>query len=292
MTVAQRNGVRINYRCVGEGRDVVFIHGLGANHAFWHLNVLLPLARERRVTVFDLRGHGYSDMPPSGYTSADLAEDLLGLLDHLGIEHADLVGHSFGGAVALHFAALCGERVRSLTIADTRIRAVQPTQCPRDWPNWEEARRGLAKLGLDIPPDEKDSGLWLLEQLASPEWQAHREKLKGSPLFVPFSPWGGGNRSAERWRELLRTTTARADLTSVGGLTLDKLALITQPVLAVYGEKSMVMASCRGLERTLANCSTVIVPEAGHFFPLAKPEFFTETVRDFLDALQGEETVS
>ena len=56
--------------------------------------------------------------------------------------------------------------------------------------------------------------------------------------------------------------------------------------------RPMVMASCRGLERTLANCSTVIVPEAGHFFPLAKPEFFAETVRDFLDELQGKETVS
>ena len=52
---------------------------MAANHAFWNLNLLLPLAREYRVTTYDLRGHGYSEMPPRGYTSADFAEDLVGL---------------------------------------------------------------------------------------------------------------------------------------------------------------------------------------------------------------------
>jgi pimeloyl-ACP methyl ester carboxylesterase len=282
MGIAKLNGVALNYRRVGDGEDVVLIHGLAANHAFWHYDVLLPLARDYRVTVFDLRGHGYSEMPPSGYTSTDMAEDLHRLLDHLDMPTAHLVGHSVGGAVALHHAVLYPERVASLVIADSRVRALQPTQRLSEWPNWEAAKERLEQLGLGIPDDEADSGLWLLERLASPEWQEARHKLKGTPLFVPFSRWGGGNRSAARWRELLDNTTARRDLTSAE-LTADSLSAIQSPTLAVYGEKSPTLRSMHGLRSRLSNCETVVVPNAGHFFPLSRPDVFVNIVRRFLE---------
>jgi pimeloyl-ACP methyl ester carboxylesterase len=286
MNTVSCNGISINYRRVGDGRDVVLIHGLGANYAFWHFDVLLPLARDYRVTVYDLRGHGHSGMPSSGYTSADMAEDLDHLLNHLDIPKAHLVGHSFGGVVALHCALLHPERVSSLTIADSRIRALQPTQRPRDWPNWKTAKKRLEKLGLFLPEDETESGLWLLEQLASPDWQQKRHRLRGSPLFIPFSRWGGGNRSAERWLELLDTTTAKQDLTSPAGLTLNELSKITHPTLAIYGEKSTVLPSLCGLREHLPDCKTVVVPGAGHFLPLTRPEFFVTTVSQFLKELE------
>lgn len=283
------NGVSINHRRMGEGGDVVLIHGLAANHAFWHGEVLLPLARDYRVTVYDLRGHGYSEMPPHGYTSADMAEDLHHLLNHLDIRRVHLIGHSFGGVVALHYAVLHPERVSSLTIADSRVRALQPTQRPRDWPNWEKAKKRLGELGFFIPADETESGFWLLERLASPQWRRERQKLEGSPLFVPFSGWNGGNRSAERWLELLNTSTARHDLTSSAGLTLNKLSNIQEPTLAIYGENSPLMPSFQGLRDHLANCKTAIVPGAGHFYPLTQPKFFVAMVKGFLEEvdLQG-----
>lgn len=283
MNTPSINGMRVNYRQVGEGPDLVLIHGLAANHAFWHLNVLLPLARGYRVTVYDLRGHGYSGMPRSGYTSAHLAEDLLGLLDHLGIRKAGLVGHSLGGVVALHFAALHPERVARLVIADSRVRALQPTQRPRDWPNWATARPRLEGLGLPIPEDEEDSGIWLLERLASPEWRSTRDRLKGTSLFVPFSSLGGGNRSAARWLELLETTTAKKELTSCDGLSINRLATIRQPTLVLCGEHSPALPSFRGLKEHLPRCRGSIVPGAGHFFPLSRPELFVRLVREFLD---------
>ena len=285
MARAGCNGVSINYRCVGEGRDVVLIHGLGANHAFWHFDVLLPLARDYRVTVYDLRGHGYSGMPPIGYTSADMAEDLYHLLNHLDISRAHLVGHSLGGVIALHCAVLHPECVSSLTVADSRVRALQPTQRPRDWPTWKTAKKRLEEVGLFLPEDETEAGLWLLEQLASPDWQKKRDRLRGSQLFIPFSRWGGGNRSAKRWLELLDTTTARQDLTSLAGLTVNTLSKIVHPLLAIYGERSTVLASSQGLQRHLDNCKTVIVPEAGHSFPVTRPEFFVTTVSRFLREL-------
>jgi len=277
------NGVPLAYRQVGKGKDVVLIHGLAANQAFWHLNVLLPLARDYRATVYDLRGHGNSGMPPRGYSSKDLAADLHDLLDQLQIPQANLVGHSFGGVVALHFAHLHPERVLSLTIADTRVRALQPTQSPKDWPNRDRALKKLRELGLDIPEDEPDAGLWLLERLASPEMRQIQKELEGNPMFVPFGGWNGGQRSAERWLELMRNTTARQDFTAMTGLTLDKLAANPHPTLAIYGEHSAVMPSCRGLQHHLANCKTAIVPGGGHFFPLTHQALFVDLVSKFLE---------
>jgi pimeloyl-ACP methyl ester carboxylesterase len=276
------NDVLINYRCVGKGRNVVLIHGLAANHGFWHIDVLLSLARNYRVTVYDLRGHGYSEMPASGYSSKDMTDDLHDLFMHLNIDRAHLIGHSFGGVVALHFAAIHPDRVESLTIVDSRLRLLQPTNRAKDWPNWKEAKHRLTKLGLSIPDDEPESGFWLLNELASPQWRKERYKLEGSPLFIPFSRLGGGNRSAERWLELVDTTTARQDFISPDGLTIESLSTIQHPTLAICGENSPVMPSIQGFKQYLSNCRILTVPGAGHFFPMTHSKLFISQVSDFL----------
>jgi pimeloyl-ACP methyl ester carboxylesterase len=283
MGKAMCRGASINYRCTGEGRDVVLIHGLATNLAFWHLPVLLPLARNYRVTIFDLRGHGKSSMPPTGYTLAHMADDLNGLLDHLQIERLDLIGHSFGGAVALHYALMHPERVNSLTIADSRIRAFQPTQSPKNWFDGELAKQKLEKLGLTVPEGEKEAGFWLLEQLASPQWQQRRTELQGTPLFIPFGGWNGGQRTAQRWLKLVQTTTAKQDITSPAGLTAERLATIQASTLAIYGEKSPVIMSFYSLLEHLPKCKPVIVPGAGHFFPLTQAKIFFEAISQFLE---------
>lgn len=277
------SGVSINYRCVGEGEDIVLIHGLATSYGFWRLDVLLPLASKHRVTIYDLRGHGYSGMPSSGYTPVDMAEDLDHLLDHLKMPKAHLIGHSMGGVIALQYALLYPQRVRSLTVADSRLRVFQPTQRPKDWPNWTAANKTLQELGIFIPEDEPDSGIWLLEKLASPEWQKAKNKLKGSALSVPFNSINGGNYSAKQWLKLLNTTTARQDFTYSMGPTKEELSTIQQPVLAIYGEKSQMLPSLGGLKDYLPNCKTVIIPKAGHFCLLSKPKLFVDSVSQFLE---------
>lgn len=276
------NGVKTNYRSMGEGRDVVMIHGLAANQGFWHLNVLLPLARFCRVTVYDLRGHGYSSMPMSGYTTHDMANDLHDLLNHLNIRKANIIGHSFGGTVALNYAILHPDRVESLIVADSRIRSLQPTNCIKDWPNWRYAVRKLEELGLNITENETEAGLRLLEHLASPQWQQVRHKLKGSPFFIPLNTWNKGKRSANNWLNLLYTTTARQDFVSSDGITVDKLKTIHHPTLAVYGENSPAITSLRHLEELLPDCRTSIIPKAGHFSPFTNSDLFSRIVVGYL----------
>lgn len=280
------NGVTLNYQTVGEGPDVVLIHGLAANHAFWRLDVLLSLTKKYRVTVFDLRGHGYSGMPPTGYTSADMAEDMHQLFGHLHITGAHIIGHSLGGVVALHYAVLHPERVLSVTIADSRIRTFQPTNYAKEWPNWERAFEKLESVDLMVPEDEAESGLWLLEQIAAPEWQELRYKLKGSSLFVPFGGWNGGQKTADRWMELMHTTTAKHDLCDMSGLTAEQITAVRAPVFALYGENSPTLPTLGGLQRCLPGCRATIIPGAGHFFPLTKAKLFIDQITRFLNAIE------
>src|SRR5579872_3908541 len=100
-----KSGLRLHYQTVGSGPDLVMVHGLTGNLAVWHLNIVPQLADHFRVLTYDLRGHGYSDVPPTGYSPDDMACDLLGLLDALEIERPTIAGHSYGADIALYFAA-------------------------------------------------------------------------------------------------------------------------------------------------------------------------------------------
>jgi pimeloyl-ACP methyl ester carboxylesterase len=115
------DGLSLNYIDQGEGEPVVLVHGFASN-----LNVNwigtkwadALLAAGFRVIAFDHRGHGESDKlyDPDRYTIGDMAKDTVALLDHLGIQKADLVGFSMGARVAAYVAITQPERVRSLTI--------------------------------------------------------------------------------------------------------------------------------------------------------------------------------
>jgi len=128
MPFADLSGARIFYQQLGKGPSLVFLHGLAANHAFWFTRTAFALRQRYRLTLYDLRGHGRSSMPSSGYTSADQTQDLVELMDHLKIRDTMLVGHSFGGNIALHLTTLYPERVRALVVADSRIYALQEVQ--------------------------------------------------------------------------------------------------------------------------------------------------------------------
>src|ERR1700723_2124715 len=133
LPIATINGARIHFLqlCEGDARgreDVVMLHGLATNIAFWYFKYACELAKEYRVTVFDMRGHGRSEMTPTGYSPANLAKDLSGLMEHLGIPRAHLLGHSFGGVVGMNYAIQHPDRVQSLALADTHIAAVRHSQ--------------------------------------------------------------------------------------------------------------------------------------------------------------------
>src|SRR5690348_12412845 len=131
-----RSGVTLHYQQVGQGPDMVMIHGLTGNLAVWHLKIAPMLWDHFRITTYDLRGHGYSDAPPTGYTPDDMAEDLSELMDALDIERAFLVGHSYGADVALYFAHRFPSRVREAVAIEAALPAMIHIRSREDWEGW------------------------------------------------------------------------------------------------------------------------------------------------------------
>lgn len=104
------------------GSTVVMIHGLiSGSHASWWLTAAPRLARKRRVLVYDLRGHGYSDRPLSGYRITDHLDDLWGLCEREGIERASIVGHSFGARLAIEAARSRPEFVAAIAAVEAPL---------------------------------------------------------------------------------------------------------------------------------------------------------------------------
>jgi 2-hydroxymuconate-semialdehyde hydrolase len=112
-------GIVTNYHDVGSGRPVLFIHGSGPGVSAWaNWRLVLPeLAKHSRAIAPDMVGFGFTERPANAtYDMATWVAQAVGLLDALGIEQTDLVGNSFGGALALALAIHHPKRVRRLVL--------------------------------------------------------------------------------------------------------------------------------------------------------------------------------
>ena len=124
------DGIRIVYRDEGHGEPILLIHGFASNTATnwadprW---ISLLLESGRRVIAFDNRGHGFSEKlyDPSLYGAPSMAEDARRLLDHLGIERADVLGYSMGARIAAFLVLRHPERVRSVILGGLGINMVR-----------------------------------------------------------------------------------------------------------------------------------------------------------------------
>jgi pimeloyl-ACP methyl ester carboxylesterase len=91
-----------------------------------------------------------------------------------------------------------------------------------------------------------------------------------------------GKRGSIRWQRLLATTTAREEFSNESPLSLEVIAGIRAPTLAVFGELSHCLPSCLQLQRLIQGCEVEIVPGAGHFHPAVKPRRFTHILETFV----------
>src|SRR5438067_1531923 len=148
MPEVEANGVRLFYQQQGAGPDVVLVHAVTSNLAVWMFTGLVEaLAADFRVTLYDLRGHGASERPTAGYTSAVMAEDFAALHEALGLGPAYLVGHSFGGVVGMHAALTAPGRVAGVVLSDSFFPAAKHLALFENTPVFIDAvRRHLRRL--------------------------------------------------------------------------------------------------------------------------------------------------
>jgi len=118
MIKAKGDGVKIQLAVwQGKGKEILCVHGITANCRFWDC-LASALAPRHRVIAMDLRGRGFSDKPPLGYSIKHHCKDIAALMDDLGLERPVLMGHSLGAFISLVFAAQYPARVDRLILVD------------------------------------------------------------------------------------------------------------------------------------------------------------------------------
>ncbi|APW62351.1 alpha/beta fold hydrolase [Paludisphaera borealis] len=255
-----QSGLKLHYQRTGRGPDLVMIHGLTGNLAVWHLKIVPMLADHFRILTYDLRGHGYSDMPPSGYTATDMAADLEGLLDDLGIEQANLVGHSYGADIALYYAFRNPSRVLQVGAVEAALPALIHLRTREDWVGWTYWVEVLERSGVTVPPEHRCDLEYMVRLSMS--------------LPKKWGPLRGLPRNPEKFLRVLDSTPLTSDYEVVGDLTLENIPRVEAPVHLIYAEGSAFLGSHDYLLEHLPNARSVMLPssEWGHFGPLEQPE--------------------
>jgi 3-oxoadipate enol-lactonase len=118
MSKANIGDMEIYYEEHGQGPPLMMILGLGQDIATWDFQIP-ELSKQFRLIVFDNRDCGKSSRCLDDYTTKTMAKDVIGLMDHLGIDHAHICGTSMGGMIAQQVALVAPERVNSLILAST-----------------------------------------------------------------------------------------------------------------------------------------------------------------------------
>lgn len=285
MPYLQTADVKLHYLQIEEApaepeRDLVMVHGLAANLAFWYLRLAPRFAEHFRVTLFDLRGHGRSGRPPAGYTPGVMADDMATLLGDLGRDRIHLVGHSFGGLVALAYALRHPDKVESLVLADVNLGFLRRKQRIQEWRLWPKFKQRLEQAGVPIKEDEKEFGIRLLEYMARLQVEQPERAQEFQGVLSPFMG-RGGIRGARQWLELMDNTSARRDLSREDGISQESLQNLHIPTLLMYGEYSQALPSAQLLQRIWPDAEFELVRGAGHFFPVARPEIFSRAAERF-----------
>ena len=276
MPEIQANGTRLYYQQSGSGPDVMLVHAVTSNQAVWLFSGLIDaLASDYRVTAYDLRGHGFSERPPTGYTSAGMAADFQALHKALDLSPAVLIGHSFGGVVALHAALTAPDVVAGVILSDSffpGLRYIEPNFGRMNI--WNDVREMFAKIGATLGETVDFNELFQSAAELPPEKLKQLEDL-----------YGAFGRGWVRQLPLLAETTCGHDVMAVAGLTEEAIASVRQPVVALYDEYSPFLATCRWLEQHLPRCTAEIIPAAKHLAMFDNTAGFTDAVRRHLKTM-------
>ncbi len=270
---AMLNGHEFWYLDSGNGPAVLFIHGLTGSHRNW-AQLVEKLNTDHRVLAPDLFGHGASEKLMGDYSLGAHAATLRDLLDRLEIDRITLVGHSFGGGIAMQFCYLFPERVEHLVLVAS------------------------GELGRAVSPLLRAATVpgagWILPVIAS-GWVRGRVETVGRALTS--RGWRASSDTTEIWRgftSLADADSRRAFLATTrsvidpGGQTVtahDHLPMaIEVPTLIVWGTRDRMIPAWHATtaHEVISDSRVVLFEGAGHFPHLDQPERFAQLLSDFI----------
>jgi 3-oxoadipate enol-lactonase len=256
------NGTHLYYEQAGSGHPLILIHGFTLNTQMWE-DQFSVFAQHYRVIRYDVRGSGQSAMPTEEpFTEVD---DLLALLDALGVSHTFVLGQSRGGSVAIDFALAHPERTCALILVDPALGG---------W-NWSKAfSQSMHELGIIALTQSVD--------MAQKRWLAHPFFLSARkrPQQVERLEQIVANYSGWAW--LHASSEQDADLP-----TPRPLEGISVPTLLVIGEHDIqeFQDIANHIARTIPHLTKLVLPGVGHMSNMEAPETFNEAVLGFLENL-------
>ncbi len=270
MPVATLNGTDLFYVTEGVGVPCIVLHGgLGLDHSYFR-PALTPLGDVLHLVYSDLRGHGRSGRPPIETLTFDqLAEDIDALRAHLGFSRVALLGHSYGGFIALEYALRHPERLSHLILVDTAPAT--------DYPD---------ELAANIKRKASPELAKALQNAAPPTTNVEFEERlhQRAPLYYyRFDPDVAARLNANL---ILNVAAAQrgTELLRAAYNVVDRLPAITTPSLVLAGRDDFICppSQAERIARGLPNAECVIFEESGHFPFVEEPSAFFATVHDWL----------
>lgn len=251
MIVTNVNGLEIAYERRGQGPPLVLLHGYPLDHSIWH-EVAGLLGSSFDVILPDLRGFGQSAAPGHEYGMGEMAADIAGLLDHLGMERSALAGHSMGGYVALAFARAYPERLAGLGLVSSQAIA--------DTPEGRERRfataRQVAELGVGFLAD------------SMPEKLSPDSRVQSVCAGIIQQQRPAGIIGA------LKAMAGREDSTP-------SLASFSIPVSILHGDADALipLERAREIRAAVSHARLTEFPQGGHMLMLERPQVTAEALK-------------
>jgi 3-oxoadipate enol-lactonase len=260
--MANINGLDIHHEEQGEGPPIIFVHGLGATSNVWHAQ-RMTLSKYYRVIVYDRSGSGRSQRTRDAYSIDAWADELAGLLDHLAVAAAVVVGHSLGSMVAQRFAGKYARRTRALILAGGEAElSSDARQTLTERARVIEAQGLLAAVGP-----------WLTSVLSA----ATREANPALAGLVREMFLSNDARTYAQHCLALRDGDVRGDH-----------AGIACPTLLTVGDQDAVtpLSWQRQIAAAIPDSRIRIIPDTGHMTMLESPAVFNTVVLEFLATLE------
>lgn len=299
MPIAKVNGINMAYDVAGKGEPLVLVMGLGGTRQSWVFQKR-AFSRHFKVVTFDSRGVGKSDKTSEPFAMKTMADDTIGLMDHLGIDRAHVLGVSHGGRVAQEVAINYPDRVIKLVLASTNTGAEGIDDLP---PEVLEAfgRRERSGQSDIIYAGMKECSL-CRAQLQGKEiwehmWAAHRpQMLEWAAENIDFGRIVSLAFNKRLYRmSLLPLALLQLRLggveshvrlieATVGNTTLDRLHLITAPTLVLLGTEDRFCPprSIEALATRIPNAKMVKIEGGSHNILVEMRGRFNKEVLDFL----------
>jgi pimeloyl-ACP methyl ester carboxylesterase len=265
---ADVRGVRMHYAEAGEGKPIVLVHGWPQHWWSWR-HVIGPLAERNRVICPDIRGMGWSEGSRGGYALDDLAADVLGLADALGLERFALVGHDWGAALGYRAALYWPRRVERFVplggVTPWSSDGARPALWTRPWHLFAYAFLG-SRVHSRLP--RRVLRTWRYRGDFTPE--------EARAYLDPIRRPSATNATVRFDRNIVFNEVPRA-------VRRHRLWRLRVPTLHLNGEHDPLTQSVPRSYRLYADEMTLEeIPGCGHFIPEEAPDDFLERLIEFL----------